>query len=963
MVFEEFNELCRIADPGKDVPAFSLPQHRSVDVPMSSKRRKLLEVQHSSMRTRFSKPTEAWKPKMKPNAKVLSALRTHSSSQESLNPREAVVGHHAAKPLDVHAHQQRMVSRPSSSMSSSSGISRSSYRPVSAASMHALSQGRSRSAASVLLNNIDDDSDDEEDEYDDDGSDGDCQVDEQKDAVNRKAGLEEVYKINPKSVLVGRITPRTLANPDSKAASFLRAARSTLERVEHNVESLQTIVSAGQSSSDGLDDERVTLDNIHGKYGELFMELAERKAYADDQADLDDFPKEVPIPFMQKSRNMPDERRTPSPKQTHIRSRSTSPISPLSNSVIMPFDRDGDPTTKRIRSSAASRSPEVRGMTSTPKGSSTSGRMLVHSDPHQEVPSLRLSVEKDGSPKPSRLLAPPTFPAQKQLAPIRSRSVSPDPRAEISKDRERGQLIGDKEQDEGDCDHFGGSDEDSATTSTPPAGIGGGLNASIQRPPFPPSADNFSVLEYDDSASADSETDDEEEFKSNLSRRHLKGPATGILSGTASLQAFTALVRSINAAISTLTNSANDDIIREWFAQSSHLENTGDALQTIRQIMDGYKPTAERHSSGPHHSQATRSKQFHQKDVFTQTIPSNFGKQLQSECEVAGVLQARIRAHQTTSMSMIKHSVATIERAFANFSIRQKKKEISVKHNQELLMIWARHVGDPPAKSRKWLLRFIASLCRAKVLFDIQRSQIAMGSMQMTAALTARKERTGSNNMTLPEFLFDHIRQTFGQKRIVEEFCGSLISTLEYYSKQNGDLIVALFTILLQEQWNMAICDVFLACLREFGILTASSSTSLVIDFTRPILLDGEVCLEICKTIFKDWKVLSPVEELMQDVSTDCQQLERIMRKSQAGRQDVVNAYEILLNTPVPVSSKQRPTSSNNRADAPSRTPWFKKDLNRKLQEFRTPHSVFFCAVCRCVLGKLTGKIPTLQSA
>ena len=93
-------------------------------------------------------------------------------------------------------------------------------------------------------------------------------------------------------------------------------------------------------------------------------------------------------------------------------------------------------------------------------------------------------------------------------------------------------------------------------------------------------------------------------------------------------------------------------------------------------------------------------------------------------------------------------------------------------------------------KSKLWLLRLIRDVYKDKLAAD------------------ATADRDGSPHVSMPDFMFEYLKQLYGTRKLVDmNACAVVATTLAYRSK---DLHVETFSRFLEEEWGTDVCDIYL---------------------------------------------------------------------------------------------------------------------------------------------------------
>ncbi|KAL0477988.1 hypothetical protein AKO1_005361 [Acrasis kona] len=139
-----------------------------------------------------------------------------------------------------------------------------------------------------------------------------------------------------------------------------------------------------------------------------------------------------------------------------------------------------------------------------------------------------------------------------------------------------------------------------------------------------------------------------------------------------------------------------------------------------------------------------------------------------------------------------------------------------VPKNERLAQILAKSVKfkrDGQSKSLLWLLRLMSSIYKNKIDHDAQVSQSGVQRVDyidpnVFDPLSSSPSSSSSVRMSLPEFLFEHLKQIYGAQKLVEEYAGSVIATIIKY--RQVDRRVDIFGRFVNEDWDLPVLDLYL---------------------------------------------------------------------------------------------------------------------------------------------------------
>jgi hypothetical protein len=147
--------------------------------------------------------------------------------------------------------------------------------------------------------------------------------------------------------------------------------------------------------------------------------------------------------------------------------------------------------------------------------------------------------------------------------------------------------------------------------------------------------------------------------------------------------------------------------------------------------------------------------------------------------------------------------------------VKPKRHFGDVPKNERLAQILAKTVKfkrDGQVKSLLWLLRLMSSIYKNKIEHDSNDEKIHMAltsSHDMQASTTASDIPTlNTARMSLPEFVFEHLKQIYGTQKLVDEYAGSVIATILKY--KTTDKRVEIFGRFVNEEWDLPILDMYL---------------------------------------------------------------------------------------------------------------------------------------------------------
>lgn len=150
-----------------------------------------------------------------------------------------------------------------------------------------------------------------------------------------------------------------------------------------------------------------------------------------------------------------------------------------------------------------------------------------------------------------------------------------------------------------------------------------------------------------------------------------------------------------------------------------------------------------------------------------------------------------------------------------------------VPKNERLAGILAKTVKfkrDGQVKSLLWLLRLMSGIYKNKIDHDLTEEKVRLTvpisqSNGMSPPDTQASTMTfdvgmssSSTRMSLPEFVFEHLKQIYGTQKLVDEYAGSVVATIMKYKQT--DKRVEIFGKFVNEEFELPVLDMFLKAWR-----------------------------------------------------------------------------------------------------------------------------------------------------
>eukprot|EP01028_Stygiella_incarcerata_P012357 TRINITY_DN75403_c0_g1_i3.p1 TRINITY_DN75403_c0_g1~~TRINITY_DN75403_c0_g1_i3.p1 ORF type:complete len:863 (+),score=246.29 TRINITY_DN75403_c0_g1_i3:75-2591(+) len=305
------------------------------------------------------------------------------------------------------------------------------------------------------------------------------------------------------------------------------------------------------------------------------------------------------------------------------------------------------------------------------------------------------------------------------------------------------------------------------------------------------------------------------------------------------VQDVRSLIREVKRSIDLpLTSSLVDPLLDNLLKEVGMIENASDTANHVRHLIQILRHCCDEEER---RKMANRCGPLSQKDI----VDEKMTKDVVTQERAVSVLQSHFRGVIARShFKKTKNSVQIIERAYARYQYRRFSRMYRVR-NDRLVKLWPIHNGKKSTKTMRWALRFILEVYK--------------------------KARTGIN-VPLPEFIFEHIRQMFGTRTIVDEYSGTIIRAVTDPSINYSTFIVlGDFVLFLKEEWPLPVFNIYM---RGFNKIFDLLQKSLV-QLQRPIVLDATVCHAVVQDVFKDWPSLHPLSNLFLDIVESCEVIAR----------------------------------------------------------------------------------------
>jgi hypothetical protein len=305
------------------------------------------------------------------------------------------------------------------------------------------------------------------------------------------------------------------------------------------------------------------------------------------------------------------------------------------------------------------------------------------------------------------------------------------------------------------------------------------------------------------------------------------------------VQDIRSLIREVQRSIDLpLAASLVDPLLENLLAEVGMIENASDTAIHVRHLVQ-----ILRHCS----DEEERRKALESGDLFPSRdgVNEKLTKEAVTQEKAVSVLQSHFRGVIARSQyKKTKNSVHVIERAYARYQYRQHSRMYRVR-NDRLLKLWPIHNGKKSLKTMRWALHFILEVYK--------------------------KARAGIGT-PLPEFIFEHIRQMFGTRTIVDEYSGTIIRAVTDPSINHSTVVVlGDFVLFLKEEWPLPVFNIYMRGFNKIFDLLQKS----IVQLQRPIVLDATVCYAVVQDVFKEWPSLHPLSNLLLDVVESCEVMAR----------------------------------------------------------------------------------------